>query len=215
MKIAVTGFLPFNGRDVNPAQLIVEQLKAPEGCTLVKKILSVEYDKSREELLDFLESEDPDILLSVGQAGNTPYIAVERVAINLDNTKTSDGKSLFPDQAGTTPVDEPIIKNGPNAYFSSLPVWDIVEAINKAGVPARASYSAGTFICNHVMYLGLDHASKNPGVVSGFIHVPFLPEQLEGNTTPGRYSMELSDMVTGVQTTIDLLSEREMAVYGH
>lgn len=232
MKIAVTGFLPFNGREVNPSQLIVEQLASNGRFELVKKILPVEYKASTVELMEFLEREKPDVLLSIGQAGNAPHIAVERVAINLDNARTSDGKSLFNDQAGEAPVDEPVRNDGPEAYFATLPVWDIIAAINDKGIPARASYSAGTFICNHVMYEGLHYAAKHgnsgatakrsnsgslakqngfsveancAGMTAGFIHVPFLPEQIKDNPRPGTFSMELKDMVTAVQTALEVL----------
>ena len=207
MKIAVTGFLPFNGRDINPSQLIAEQVRPPKGTEITVKILSVEYKSSSAELLDFLEQEKPDALLSIGQAGNAPYIAVERVAVNLDNSRTADSRSLFPDQAGYAPVDEPIDEKGPAAYFSTLPVWDIVTAVNDKNIPARASYSAGTFICNHVMYEGLKYAAHHGNMRSGFIHVPFLPEQLGENPRPGCYSMELSDMVRAVQTALEVIAE--------
>lgn len=207
MKIAVTGFLPFNGRDINPSQLIVEKLTAPQNCTLVKRILSVEYKKSSEELYAFLDEEKPDVLLSIGQAGNSPYLSVERVAINLDNAKTSDGKALFADQSGATPVDEKIDENGPTAYFASLPVWDIINAINEKEVMAKASYSAGTFICNHIMYEGLRYAEACKNMKSGFIHVPFLPEQLKGNTKPGCYEMPLEKMVAGIQIALEVIQK--------
>lgn len=203
-KILVTGFLPFNGRDINPSEKIVEMLTAPKNAELVKYILPVEYKRSGEILTEIVDKENPDVLVSIGQAGNNPYVAVERVAVNLDNSLASDGVHSLADQAGYAPVDEPVSENGPAAYFSTLPVWELVRAASeKTGVPVRASYSAGTFICNHVMYTGCSLAEKRKNMISGFIHVPFLPEQLGGKKEDNRkYSMPFEDMLSVIQTVI-------------
>lgn len=204
-KILLTGFEAFNGRDINPSEMIVERIVAPEGVELVKTILPVEYAKTTEILTKLVEKENPDVILSLGQAGNVPHIGVERVAVNLNNGKASDGKAVLPDSSGDAAVDRPIIEGGESAYFSTLPVWEMVEAVNAKGIPCRASYSAGTYVCNHVMYIGAYLASGWENMISGFVHVPFLPEQLAGEKVEGRYSMELADMVTAVQTIIEVL----------
>ena len=129
MKILVTGFEPFNGRDINPSQLILEQLETPEGVTLIKEVLPVEFKATPERLKNVLKEHQPDVVLSLGQAGNRPEICVERVAINLDNVRSANGKRELPDNAGDTPVDVPIVTGAPNAYFSTLPVWDMVKEI--------------------------------------------------------------------------------------
>lgn len=202
MKIMITGFEPFNGREINPSQLILEQLQAPEGVTLMKELLPVEFKKTREILKKCLEVYKPDIVISLGQAGNRPEINVERVAINLDNVRSSNGKTELPDNAGERPVDQPIVEDGPAAYFSTLPVWEIVSAIQVAGVNAAVSYSAGTYVCNHVMYTVLHEAeNKYPEMKAGFIHVPFLPEQ---NPTTG-YTMKLDEMIKGVKVAIQTI----------
>lgn len=203
MKILVTAFEPFNGRDINPSQLILEQLEAPEGVTLMKELLPVEFKATTEILKKRLKEHRPDVVISLGQAGNRPEISVERVAINLDNCRSSNGQKVIADNAGDTPVDEPIVADGPQAYFSNLPVWEIVEAIQKVGVDAAGSYTAGTYVCNHVMYTVLHEVAINyPDMKAGFIHVPFLPEQ---NPVTG-YTMELSDMVKGIQECLKVVS---------
>ncbi len=200
MKILVTAFEPFNGRDINPSQLILEQLEAPEGVTLIKKLLPVEFKATTKILKNLLKKHQPDIVLSLGQAGNRPEISVERVAINLDNCRSSNGQKITADNAGDAPVDEPIVAGAPEAYVSNLPVWDMVETMQNAGVGAAVSYTAGTYVCNHVMYTVLhERATAYPEMKAGFVHVPFLPEQ---NPTTG-YTMELADMIRGIQAVIN------------
>lgn len=202
MKILVTGFEPFNGRDINPSQLILEKIESQEGVTLIKELLPVEFKATTEILKKLLKEHEPDVVLSLGQAGNRPEISVERVAINLDNVRSSNGKRDLPDNAGYTPVDEPIVEGAPTAYFSTLPVWELVKAMQEVDVKAAVSYTAGTYVCNHVMYTVLHEvATKYPHMKAGFIHVPFLPEQ---NPTTG-YTMELEEMVKGVQVAIQYI----------
>ena len=205
MRILVTAFEPFNGRDINPSQLILEQLEAPDGVTLIKKLLPVEFKATTKILEEVLKEQQPDIVLSLGQAGNRPEISIERVAINLDNCRSSNGKKLTADNAGNMPVDEPIIAGAPQAYFSNLPVWDMVKVIQDAGVDAAVSYTAGTYVCNHVMYTVLHEvATKYSKMKAGFIHVPFMPEQYPATG----YTMELSEMVKGIQACICIVGKK-------
>lgn len=207
MKILVTGFEPFNGATVNPSQLIVNSLEAPRGEALIKEILPVEFKNVTVRLQELLAEHKPDVVVSIGQAGNRPEICVERVAINLDNTRSSNGKTIRPDNAGYAPVDEQIFPDGAPAYFSNFPVWDMVDAIQEQGIQGAASYSAGTYVCNHVMYTVLYEVEQNyPEMKAGFIHVPFLPEQLEGRDDKRQgYSMPLQNMIEGVQAALNIL----------
>lgn len=205
-RILLTGFEPFGGRDVNPAQRLVNDAVAPLGVELKKLILPVEFIKSGEILRREAALFNPDIILSIGQAGNAPHISIERVAVNLDNSLASNGSSLFADACGDAPTDRAIVPDGPAAYFATLPIWKLVNAVNTAGVPCRASYSAGTYVCNHIMYTGCDIAAKTSGMISGFVHVPFLPEQLGGSTAlNGRYAMEYGLMLKGIQEILEQL----------
>ena len=204
MKIILTGFEPFNGRDINPSGLIAESIKAPEKIDLIRRVLPVEFDATTKILEELIEKERPDIVLSLGQAGNAPNIAIERIAVNMDNCRSSDGIKALPDSSGTVYVDRPIIEGAPNAYFSTLPVWELVKAVNDEGVLCRASYSAGTYVCNHVMYVCCHLANKYSNMKTGFVHVPFLPEQMTEETKG--FSMEFNNMLKGMQTIINYLA---------
>ena len=209
MKLLVTGFEPFNGQTVNPSEQIIQQLTTPAGTTLIKAVLPVEFQNATAQLQELLLRHQPDILLSIGQAGGRPEISVERVAINIDCVKSSDGSKMLPDNAGDMPMDKPIASDGPAAYFATLPLWKIVEAIQKKGIPAAVSNTAGTYVCNHIMYAGLHQAATQyPQMKAGFIHVPFLPEQIAHREDRDRLAaMSLSDMVTALQATLNLLAK--------
>lgn len=208
MKLLVTGFEPFNGGTINPSEQILNELEAPLGATLIKEVLPVTFAGSAARIRELLAEHQPDVVLSLGQAGNRPEICVERVAINLDNVRSSNGQTERPDNAGAAPVDERIALDGADAYFATLPVWEMVEAIQKAGVTGAVSYTAGTYVCNHVMYTLLYEAKMHyPDMKAGFAHVPFLPEQIT-DRKDGRvvYAMEFSDMVKGVQAALNILA---------
>ena len=208
MKILLTGFEAFNGRTINPSELIVNKVTAPLGITLIKEILSVEFKQTSIRIRELLKEHKPDVVISVGQAGNRAGISVERVAINLNNVRSSNGTKEIPDNAGETPVDQIIEKDGETAYFTNLPVWEIINAIQEKGIQASVSYTAGTYVCNHVMYTELYEAEKHyPNMRVGFIHVPFLPEQIgEKESRSGAHSMELADMITGVEAVLEVCS---------
>ncbi len=208
MKILLTGFEPFNGGTINPSELIVNKVTAPVGITLIKEILPVEFKQTSMRIRELLKEHKPDVVISVGQAGNRAGISVERVAINLNNVRSSNGKKEIPDNAGETPVDKIIEEDGETAYFTNLPVWEIIKAIQDKGIQASASYTAGTYVCNHVMYTELYEVVKNyPDMKAGFIHVPFLPEQMgERESRNAAHTMELSDMVKGVEAVLEVCS---------
>lgn len=209
MKILVTGFEPFNHSKVNPSMEILSRLKAPKRTTLIKEVLPVEFKHSSERIRELMQIHRPEVVISLGQAGNRAEISIERVAINIDSVRSSNGKSMLPDNAGEIRVDEPIEIDGAPAYFSTLPIWSLVNAINQKNIPAVVSNTAGTYVCNHVMYTVLYEAAKHyPEMRAGFIHVPFLPSQLDERkdfSVQPRYGMLLSDMVTGIQAVIDFM----------
>lgn len=209
MKILVTGFEPFNGGSINPSEQIVHRLKAPKDVTLIKKILPVEFQKAGKQLQELFHEHQPDIVLSIGQAGGREEITVERIAINIDCVKSSNGSKILPDNAGNVPVDELIEAEGAPAYFSTLPIWKLVEAIQNQGIPAAISNTAGTYVCNHVMYVNLHQAATTyPNMKAGFIHVPFLPEQIVEREDKERLAaMPLEDMVKALQAAIEFLGK--------
>ena len=209
MKILVTGFEPFNGQTVNPSEQIVSCLIAPKGVTLIKEILPVEFKQATIRLKELVREMRPDVILSIGQAGGRPEISVERVAINVDCVKSSNGKKILPDNAGDTPIDIPIEAEGASAYFSNLPLWRIVESIQEKGISAGISNTAGTYVCNHIMYEGLHLAATEYSEMKvGFIHVPFLQEQIINREDKEQLSfMSLEDMVLALQTALDVIAD--------
>ena len=198
MKILVTGFEPFGGEQRNPSAEVVERLPEKIGENeLIKLILPVVRGKASTAIQNAVEKFHPDAVLSVGQAGGRPAVSVERVAVNLDDYRISDNE-------GNQPADEPVVPNGPDGYFCTVPVKRMVEAMQKAGIPAVQSLSAGTFVCNHVMYATLHFlAVQHPNAKFGFIHIPYLPEQVADK--PGQPSMSLELSAKAVETAIECI----------
>ncbi len=201
MKVLVTGFDPFGGEPVNPAIEAVKRLPDTiAGADIIKLEVPTVCGKSIAVIREKIAAVQPDIVISVGQAGGRSEITVERVGINVTDCR-------IPDNEGNQPHDEPVFADGPDAYFASLPVKAMVEAIRAAGVPASLSNTAGTFICNHVLY-GVRYLAEHefPGLKSGFIHIPFLPEQTVDK--PGVPSMSLADTVKGITAAVAAAVEK-------
>ena len=196
MKVLVTGFEPFGGETVNPAQQIVERLpQQVAGAQVVRRIVPCVFGRSIEAVRQAVEQERPDVVICIGQSGGRDAICPERVAINISDAR-------IPDNAGNQPIDEPIFADGQNAYFSTLPIKAIAAAVRQAGIPCQVSNTAGTYVCNHLMYGLLYHIQRSfPGVRGGFIHVPFLPHQVEQK--PGTPSLPLDDMVQAILIAIE------------
>ncbi|ATP39522.1 pyroglutamyl-peptidase I [Solibacillus sp. R5-41] len=165
-KILLTGFEPFLSNPINPTMEIVKALheKVILGYQVEGRILSVDFEKSPPQFLKYVEEVQPSIIISLGLAAGRTKITPERIAINI-----KDGE---PDNAGVALVDEPIHAGGNAAYFSTLPIRAMVNRLNEAGLPATISDTAGTYLCNNIMYEGLHYASKQANVQAGFIHIP-------------------------------------------
>jgi pyroglutamyl-peptidase len=192
----VTGFDPFGGEKVNPAQEVLRRLPARlGGLRLVTRELPTEFGRSRAMLRASILELQPDLVLCVGQAAGRADLSLERVAINLDDAR-------IPDNAGQQPIDRPIEPDGPAAYFTTLPIKAAVQALRAAGLPAAVSQSAGTFVCNHVFY-GLMHALATPRVPArgGFLHIPLLPEQATRH--PGQPSMAIDLVIQGLAVILE------------
>ena len=195
MKVLVTGFEPFGGEAMNPAYEAVMLLNASlKGNDIIRKCLPVVFHESLRVLDSMIETENPDLIICVGQAGGRTQISIERVGINIDDARISDNNQQ-------SPIDVPINPNGPAAYFSNLPIKAMSKAIGDSGIPATVSNTAGTFVCNHVLYGLMDMiAQKYPLKRGGFIHVPFAPEQVIN--TPNLPSMHLNDIVKALEIAI-------------
>lgn len=205
MKLLLTAFSPFGGEKINPS---LEAVKLVKDKILETDIIKLEvptvFGKSIKIVADAIEKEKPDYVLCIGQAGGRYGITPERVAINIDDAR-------IPDNEGNQPIDRPIFADGEPAYFSNLPVKAMVEEIRKEGLPASLSNSAGTYVCNHLMYGVLYTLSKKyKGVKGGFIHVPFIPEQTVDK--PDKPSMSLTDIVRGLEAAIRAISRNETDV---
>ncbi|WP_432353538.1 pyroglutamyl-peptidase I [Sporosarcina sp. A2] len=199
-KLLLTGFEPFLSFPVNPTMQVVEQLdgKTIGDYVIYGKILSVNFNASGDELLDHIHEEKPDAVLSLGLAGGRYKMTPERVALNV-----KDGE---PDNEGHRPIDEIIELEGPPAYFSSLPIREMVNRLSDAGLPADISNSAGTYLCNNVMYAGLHWAAQHKSEMpSGFLHIPASYElAIQHGKIPG---WALDDLVKGVKICIETLSD--------
>lgn len=195
MKILVTGFDPFGDDVINPAIEAVKKLPdTVNGAEIVKLEIPTVFNKSADVVREAIEKEQPDYVLNIGQAGGRYELTPERVAINIDDAR-------IPDNEGQQPVDKPIKEDGEPAYFSQLPVKAMVDYMKNENIPASVSNTAGTFVCNHIMYQTLYLTmTKYPEVKAGFMHIPFLPEQVvERPNTP---AMALDDIVKGITASL-------------
>lgn len=196
MKVLFTGFEAFGGETSNPSADAVLQLckqQAPEGIHWQALILPVEFKRSAGLLLDAVKQIQPDLVLCVGQAGGRTAISLEQVAINLIEAR-------IPDNSGWQPSGEPVIAHAPTAYFSSLPLKAIRQQLLQYGIPAQISYSAGTYVCNALMFSLLHQLSQMPGCRGGFIHIPFSPMQASGK--PEAASMAVGTVVEALQQLV-------------
>lgn len=200
MKILVTGFDPFGGEKINPA---IESVKRLPDRILNAEIIKLEIPtvchKSLKVIDEAIVKYEPDVILSVGQAGGRSDITVERVGINIDDCR-------IPDNEGNQIIDEPIYPEGPTAYFVNLPIKAMVRQIQEVKIPASISNTAGTFVCNHVTY-GVRHLieTKYKGKRSGFIHIPYLPEQVVDKKE--KPSMSLEMIVKALEAAIEAIIE--------
>lgn len=193
MKLLFTGFDPFGGEDTNASFEAVKRL--PDeigGARIVKAQLPTEFDRGVRALLQLIETERPDAVICVGQAAGRAAVTPEKAAINYADAR-------IPDNAGVKPEDAALIPGGETVYFATIPVRRIAESIVSQGIPASVSYSAGTFVCNCVMYHALRYAKKSgSSMQAGFIHVPLLPEQVKpGESLP---SLPLDEIVRALKT---------------
>ena len=195
MKILLTAFDPFDEESINPALEAVKCVSDEiSGAEIIKLEIPTVFHKSAEVVRQKVIEVKPEVILSIGQAGGITELTPERVAINQDDAR-------IPDNEGNQPIDQPIREDGAPAYFSTLPIKAMVSSIRAESIPASVSNSAGTFVCNHVMYQSLYlAATEMPEVRAGFIHIPYIPQQVVNK--PNKASMALSDIVKGIEASI-------------
>ena len=189
-KLLITGFEPFGGEVINPSWEAVSLLPEKIGeYNLTKVRIPVVFEKSAQIVIDEAEKLCPDAIICVGQASGRSSITPEYVAINIRNAK-------MPDNEGQCPSDQLIVEGGETAYFSTIQVRKIEQSLSNAGIPTQISYSAGTYVCNDVLYKLLAHFN-NSDVKVGFIHVPYSKEQSK------EPCMELAEIVKGLSIAIE------------
>ena len=195
MRVLITGFDKFGGESINPSSLCVNSLPDVIDNIEIKKItLPTIFKDSSQVLEENIKSFSPNIVICVGQAGGRSKITPERIAINIDDAR-------IPDNIGNSPIDKTIRKDGENAYFSTLPIKAIVDGLNKNNIPSAISNTAGTFVCNHIMYESLYLASKKyPHIKAGFIHIPFIEEQVLDK--PNMPFMKKEDIIIALELII-------------
>lgn len=209
MSILITGFEPFAGEIINPSWLAAQnfQGKIYTDHVVHAHCIPTAFGVSLQVLNELISLHKPCLVLCIGQAGGRSSISLERVAINIDDARIADN-------LGAQPIDEPVISNSPNAYFSTLPMKSIVHNLQLAGIPAEVSNTAGTFVCNHVFY-GLMHCvADKPNTKAGFVHIPYLPEQaVNHKNTP---SMALVDLIQAIEIIIQtaLMNAQDLRISG-
>ena len=202
MKILVTGFEPFGGSRINPSEQVICKLPGYSipGIEIVTGLLPVDRDRGPAQLITLLQEHAPQAVLCLGEASRRPVISIERVGVNLMDYR-------IPDNAGQKIIDELIDPQGPAAYFATLPVRSIYEALLAAQIPVEMSMSAGAYLCNQVLYTLLHYVSKNRlDVPAGFIHLPVLPEQACLSSVPVP-SMSLETSLQGTMVALHVIAE--------
>lgn len=203
MKVLITGFDPFGGESVNPAYEAVKLLPDTiAGAQIIKLEIPTVFSKSGPAVEAGIREHQPDIVINVGQAGGRSCVTIEKVAINLADAR-------IPDNAGEQPVDEVLQADGENAYFATIPVKAIVQNVRDHGIPCHVSYTAGTYVCNCVMYNVLYMAAKKyPNIRAGFIHVPFAAEQAVDKAN-GMAFMSLDMIAKSLEYAIEATVQNE------
>ena len=203
MKVLITGFDPFGGERVNPAYEAVKLLPDTiAGAQIIKLEIPTVFSKSGPAVEAGIQEHQPDIVINVGQAGGRSCVTIEKVAINLADAR-------IPDNAGEQPVDEVLQADGENAYFATIPVKAIVQNVRDHGIPCHVSYTAGTYVCNCVMYNVLYMAAKKyPNIRAGFIHVPFAAEQAVDKAN-GMAFMSLDMIAKSLEYAIEATVQNE------
>ncbi len=195
MDILLTGFDAFGDEKINPASLVLEKIPKIIGDAKIHKlIIPTVFGKSASLIEEKIEEIRPDIIISLGQAGGRSHITVERVAINIDDASIDDNE-------GNRPIDRIIREDGEPAYFATIPIKAIINKLQESNIPASISNTAGTYVCNHVMYQDLYLANKYKNIRAGFIHLPFLPDQVVDKN--GMASMDLQTMVAAIKLAIE------------
>lgn len=201
MKILLSGFEPFDGEDINPSLEAIKLVKENiNGSKVVKLELPVVFNKAVDIVCDELSKNEYDAVLMIGQAGGRKNITPERVAININDARIVDNE-------GNKPTDEIISKDSPAAYFSTLPIRKMLEYMKSKNIPCDISNSAGTFVCNNLMFGVLDYINRNNmNTIAGFMHVPYVEDQIKDKKDMPYLKMDI--IVEGIEACIEAIIDR-------
>ncbi len=205
MRVLLTAFDPFGGDHINPASEALNLINLErEDIQIIKLIVPTVFYKSIAVVTEAIEKEKPDVVLCLGQAGGRKEITPERVAININDARICDND-------GNQPIDTKIYEDGESAYFSTLPIKAIVDKIKEAGLPSAVSNSAGTFVCNHLMYGVLYYISKHHyQMKAGFLHIPYMMEQVK--FLEDKPALSLEQIVQGIELAIEAIACNEVDI---
>lgn len=205
MRILVTGFEPFGQDEVNPSLELLKKLPSQIlKADIIKLEVPVVRGKALDKIREAIKEYSPDVVLSVGQFTGRADVSIERIAINIDDYS-------MPDNEGNQPVDEPVIKDAPSAYFMTIPIKAILNKLIENKMPASISNSMGTYLCNHVAYGVANIISQYENMKSGFIHIPILPEQAVNKPTKTP-SMSLETSTRAIELVIEAIVEASSGV---
>jgi pyroglutamyl-peptidase len=193
-KVLLTGFEPFGGASFNPSGAVIQEIAEHgiAGIEIVTAILPVEFKRSAEILINLIETHQPSVVISLGQAEGRDFIGPEQVAINLADARIADN-------AGVKLENQRVIVGAADGYFSTLPIRAIADEISSLGIKAKISYSAGAFICNEIFFTTQAFLQEST-VISGFIHLPLAPNQ--AGEFPGLPTMPIEDQVKAIRAAI-------------
>ncbi|AJD90106.1 pyrrolidone-carboxylate peptidase [Jeotgalibacillus malaysiensis] len=196
--LLLTGFEPFLHFKKNPTMEIIKELDGQVigEWKIAGRIMEVDFHKSGDQVIGYYEKVKPDAVISLGLAGGRTHITPERIAINCN-----DGEK---DNSGFAPAGEKIADEGPDGIFSTLPINAMVQHLHEKDYPASISNSAGTYLCNHVMYRMLHHLQQEGrNIPSGFIHIPASHDMaVESRRLP---SWSQSDLTAAIRLCIEVL----------
>lgn len=202
-RILVTAFEPFDGDSLNASLECARRLRPPKGTALFVREAPVVFSRCGDLMSRWLEETKPDAVLCLGQAAGRRGVSIERIAVNLMDAR-------IPDNAGAQPRDLPIRPEGPDGLFATLPVRRMLDALAQRDIPAFLSDSAGTYVCNCLMYETL-YLIRERGLsaIAGFVHIPSLREQGKDG-----FAMPLETAAEAAETCLQVLAAQGKTAKG-
>ncbi len=197
-KVLVSGFEPFGDATINASQEVVLQLQAKGLSNVETLVLGTSYENGFAELMQAITRTEPDYVLSLGESRGRASVNIENVGVNLADCDLADNK-------GEIKTQQVIDPSGSDAYIATVPVFELCEAVKQGGVPCSVSWSAGTYVCNYVMYKTL-HCLRHASIPFGFVHIPVLP--CSSVNDPKCPTMALDTSLAAIETLVAYLQKQ-------